>query len=465
MDMLDLILRNGSVVFPAERVQRVNVGVKGGKIVGFFDEAATPEAAETIDTSGLHVFPGAIDPHVHLGIINNYLEDFEVETKCAALGGYTTIVNYHRHIDSYLGTIVRMTEAAAAVSTIDFAFSLGLLRRQHWAEFKEVVLETGVTSWKFYTQYEGVIADVFKVQDPLTLNDNDLLETITRFAALSDKLLMCVHCENMDITRPATARLRQRDHFDHTLAEFAETSPGYAEASSLLTAMFLAYVAGAHNLYIVHLSAGASVDVLERSQWLQKETGTVVESSPHYLNLNKHSPCNLLAKVGPPVQSEWDRQRLWEGIGAGYITCYGGDHIPYRSASKKGGSNLWETKMGFGGIGVALPLMLTEGYHKRGLPLEQLAHMMSTGPAKSFGLYPKKGAMLVGSDADFALVDLTQERTVTVDMPEISDGFSVYEGMTLKGWPVTTILRGKQIAARRKVLVGPGFGNYLRREI
>lgn len=121
--------------------------------------------------------------------------------------------------------------------------------------------------------------------------------------------------------------------------------------------------------------------------------------------------------------------------------------------------------MGFGSIGLALPLMLTEGYHRRGLPLEHLAYMMSTGPAKSFALYPKKGAMRVGSDADFALVDLAQERTVTADMPEVSDGFSVYEGMKLKGWPVMTILRGKKIAAGRKVLVEPGYGEYLRREI
>lgn len=463
--MIDLVIKNGSVVFPGERVQRVNVGVNGGKIVGFLDETTTPEAAETIDAGRLHVFPGAIDPHVHLGISNNYLDDFEVDTKCAALGGYTTLVNYYRHSDSYLGTIAKMTEAAAAVSTIDFGFSLGLLRRQHWAELEEAVRETGVTSWKFYTQYEGVVANVFKVEDPLPLDDNDLLDTIKQFAALSDKLRLCVHCENMDITRAATARLKQRDHFNHTLAEFAETSPGYAEASSLLTAMYLAHVAGARNLYIVHLSAGASVDVLERSQWLQKETGTVVETAPHYLNLNKYSPCNLLGKVGPPVQSEWDRQRLWQGISAGYITCYGGDHIPYRPASKKGGRHLWETRMGFGSIGVALPLMLTEGHQKRGLPLEHLAYMMSTGPAKSFALYPRKGAMRVGSDADFALVDLAQERTVTADMPEVSDGFSVYEGMTLKGWPVMTILRGKKIAAGRKVLVGPGYGNYLRREI
>lgn len=463
--MLDLVIKNGNVVFPDEEVRQVNIGIQGERIAGFFADDATPPAAETIDATGLHVFPGAIDPHVHLGIYNDYLEDFRVDTRCAALGGYTTIVNYYRHAESYLGTISAMIEAAEGVSTIDFAFSLGLLRQAHWDEFEETVRETGVTSWKFYRQYEGEIARRFNVDDPLPLDDSDLLYTIRRFAEISDNLLVCVHSEDMDITRAATREVKQRGAWAHTLAEFAETSPGYAEAVSMLSALHLAHIAGARNLYIVHLSSGHSVDILERTRWLQEETGTVVETTPHYLSLTKHSPAGLWAKVGPPIQDEWDRQRLWEGIERGFITCYGGDHIPCRPLSKKGGQDLWETRLGFGSIGVALPLLIHGGYHQRGLPLERIAYLMSTGPAKSFGLYPRKGAMAIGADADFVLVDLELERTVTSDMPEVSDGYSVYEGMTLKGWPVRTILRGRVIAADRQVLVEPGYGEYLRRKL
>jgi dihydropyrimidinase len=463
--MLDLVLRNGQVVFPGQRVQGVNVGVRDGRIAGFFDAETTPEAAETIDASGLHVFPGLVDPHVHLGIYAPYLEDFEVDTRAAALGGYTSIVNYYRHPETYRGTIMAMVEAAEQVSTIDFGFSLGLLRQSHWDEFEEVVRETGVTSWKFYRQYEDEIGPRFKVDDPLPLNDDDLLTTLRRFAELSDKLLVCVHCEEMDIARAAAKRVRERGAWQHTLAEFAETSPGYAEASSMLSALHLAHIAGSRNLYVVHLSSGHSVEILERSRWLQEETGTVVETTPHYLTLTKHAPAGLLAKIGPPIQDEWDRQRLWHGIEAGYITRYGGDHIPVRPLSKKGGKDLWETRLGFGGIGVQLALLLDQGYHERGLPLERIAFMASTGPAQSFGLYPRKGAMEVGADADFALVALDLERTVTADMPEVCDGYSVYEGMTLRGWPVKTVLRGALIAENRAVLARPGYGEYLRREI
>ncbi len=462
--MLDLVIRHGEVVFPDERVQRVNVGVRGGRIAGFFDEATTPEAEQTIDATGLHVFPGAIDPHVHFGIYNPFLEDFQTDTAIAALGGYTSIVNYYRHAESYLGTIMAMVEAAAGVSLIDFGFSLGLLRRAHWDEFEAAVRETGVTSWKFYRQYEGEIGPRFKVDDPLALNDADLLETFRRFAELSDRLLVCVHSENMDIARAAAAELRARPNVEHTLAAFAETSPGYAEASSVLSALHLAHIAGTRNLYIVHLSSGHSVDLLERMRWLQAETGTVVESVAHYLTLTKEAPAGLLAKVGPPIQSAWDRERLWEGIERGWITCYGGDHIPCPLA-KKGGKDLWSTMLGFGGIGVEFALLIDQGHHQRGLPLEKIAGLASRNPARSFGLYPKKGAMAVGSDADFALVDLDLERTITADMPEVGDGYSVYEGLTVRGWPVKTILRGRVIAENRQIVAQPGYGEYLRREL
>ena len=464
--MLDVVITNGEVVFPADRVQHVNIGVSGKKIAGFFDADSTPEATKVIDATGLHVFPGAIDPHVHLGIYNPYLEDFEIDTRAAALGGYTTIVNYYRHKESYLGTIARMTEDAEKVSLIDFAFSLGLLRQTHWDEFEEAVRETGVTSWKFYRQYEGRVGTVFDIKDALTLNDAELLETIRRFAELSDKLLVCIHCENMDLVRRATAELQAKEQVGHTLADFANTSPGWAEADNVLQTLHLTYLAGGPgNVYIVHLSSGHSVDILERCYWLMEETGTVIETTPHYLNLTKDAPAGLFAKVGPPIQSEWDRQRLWKGVEQGLITAYGGDHIPCRPVEKKGGQDLWKTRYGFGSIGAEFSLMLHEGYHKRGIPLEQIAVLTSQQAAKAFGLYSRKGAMEVGADADFALVDLNLERTITLDMPEVTDGYFVYEGMTTKGWPVMTILRGQIVADHGQVVEKAGYGQYLRREV
>lgn len=462
--MLDILIANGNVVFPGQDVQSVNIGIRGERIAGFYDAGEQPPAKEVVDATGLHVFPGAIDPHVHLGIYNDYREDFEIDTKAAALGGFTTIINYYRHKETYLGTIVDMVEKAQARSTVDFAFSLGLLRHKHWEEFEDTVRETGVTSWKFYRQYERLVDKTFGVDDPLLLDDAELLETLRRFWRLSERLLVCVHCENMDFAHHSREEVR-RGPVSHTLADHLRTSPGYAEADSVLQSLFLAKTAGSKNLYIVHLSAGESVELLDRCQWLLEETGTVVETTPHYLNLNIDSPCGLLAKVGPPVRTAEDSEALWEGIRKGIITAYGGDHIPVRPLEKKGGTDLWTTKLGFGSIGVAFSLLLSEGYHQRGIPLPTVARLLSEQPARSFGLYPRKGAMKVGADADLALVDLTLEREITADMPEVSEDYTVYEGMKTKGWPVMTFLRGQLVAKDGQVVVRPGYGRYLAREM
>lgn len=462
--MLDVAIINGQVVFPSLGVRVVDIGIRDGRIAGFYEQGTTPPAREVLDARGLAVFPGGIDPHVHLGFYNSHVRDFEVETKIAALGGYTTIVNYYRHAGSYRKVIMEMVREAEEVSTIDFAFSLGLLRQLHWQEFREVLEETGVTSWKFYRQYEDEVARRFNIEDPLALNDYDLLITLEEFARISEKLLVCVHCEDMAIARGKTAEVKSRGQWRNTLAEWAETSPGYAEALSVLSALYLAYIAGTKNLYIVHLSSGYSVELLEQLRSLKEETRTIIETTPHYLMLTKHSEAGLLAKVSPPVQDDWDRERLWDGIRSGLITCYGGDHIPC-PLEKKAGKDLWSAALAFGGIGVQFALLISEGYHKRGIPLHQIAELISTNPAKSFGLYPRKGAMEIGADADFALINLELERTVSSDMPEVGDGYSVYEGLTLRGWPVMTILRGRVIARDRRVTVDPGYGRYLYRSL
>lgn len=462
--VVDLLIANVRVVFPGRDVQELNIGIRGERIAGFYHPEENVAAKQVLDATGLHVFPGAIDPHVHLGIYNDYREDFEIDTKVAALGGFTTIINYYRHKETYLETIMDMVEQAQARSTIDFAFSLGLLRQKHWDEFEATARETGVTSWKFYRQYERLVDTTFGVEDPLLLDDAELLDTLRRFWRMSERLLVCVHCENMDFAHRCREEVR-RGPISHTLEDHHRTSPGYAEADSVLQSLFLAKTAGSRNLYIVHLSAAESVEVLERCQWLMEETGTVVETTPHYLNLNVHSPCGLLAKVGPPVRTEADSEKLWEGIQKGLITAYGGDHIPVRPLEKKGGKDLWTTKLGFGSIGVAFALLLSEGYHKRGIPLPKIASLLSEQPARSFGLYPKKGAMQVGADADLALVDLELEREINAQMPEVSEDYTVYAGMKVKGWPVMTISRGELIAKDRQVLARPGRGRYLAREM
>jgi len=463
--MIDTLVSGGSVVDPGRGVSAIDIGIEDGRIVDRFPPGTAPAARQVIDATGLHVFPGGVDPHVHFGITNEITEDYALDGAAAAIGGYTTVVSFYRHADSYLGSIPRLIERVEPHSPVDFALSLGLLRRQHWAEFRETVAESGVTSWKFYRMYEGIVGQRFGVDDPLLLDDGDLLATLRLFAETSDRLRLCIHCEDMSISRRAAAEIRSRaDSIRHTLAQFAETSPGYSETSSLLNALYLSSVVGASNLYIVHLSSGTSVDVLENLPWLTERAGAIVETTPHYLNLTSDAAAGLWAMVGPPIQGAWDAGRLWEGIQSGAITSYGSDHCSTRPASRRGGDSIWERDMGFGGVGLMLPLMLSEGYHRRGLPLEQVASLVSEAPAQAMGLHPRKGSLAVGADADLAIVDLDVKQTVTPELGNVSESYSVYEGMTLRGWPVMTVRRGELIALRGRLLASSG-GRYLRREI
>lgn len=463
--MLDLTIVNGSVVFPGVGVQNVDIGVRQGVIAGLYNTGGAPEAKETIDASGLTVMPGVVDPHVHMGIYQPLAEDFERDSKAAALGGVTSTVNYYRHADTYLDTMEDIIDQASEVSIIDFGFSLGLLREKHVDEFEEVAKGFGISSWKFYRNYEWVVGERFGIDDPLNLDDADFLASLELMQRVSDKLLLCVHCEDMDIQR-ARMREMQKGEVEDTLAQFAQTSPGYAETISLLQTLYLTRLAGGGNVYIVHLSAGESVGLLAEFPELVDETGVTVETTPHYLNLTENAPCGLLAKVGPPIHAEEDQNRLWEGIAEGIITSMGSDHVPnFYEKKTEAGEDLWSVKYGFGSIGVEFPLIISEGYHSRGLPLETIASLMSQQPARSFGLYPKKGAIQLGSDADLVLVDLEKEQQITTDLPHVACDYSVYEGVQPQGWPVVTLSRGEVIAKDGEVLAEKGRGEYLPREL
>ncbi len=459
---IDLLVKNGYAVIPGVGVDRADIGVAGGKIVGIYAPGAGPEAEASLDASGLYIFPGAIDPHVHIGIYNDLAVDFEAETRACAIGGITSIVNYYRGKESYQETAPGLIAAGEANSYIDFAFSLGLLTKQHLAEVETYIEKFGITSYKFYRNYQDDVARIFGVSDPLTLDSADMMEILQQFAAISDKLLLCVHCEDMDLQRKIAREVKARGS-ENSLRYFAQTSPDYVETVSLMSALYLNKIAGG-NMYVVHLSAGSSVDLLEKEAELAS-SGVTVETCPHYLALTEESPCGLLGKVNPPIHTAADAEKLWEGIRKGLIQTIGSDNCPSNLAKKfSKGSGVWETLPGFPSAGMILPVLISEGYHRRGISLETIAEVTSAAVAKAFHLYPQKGAIKVGADADLAIVDLDWEREVKPEIFGASD-YSVYDGMKLKGWPVFTVSRGEIIMEKDRVTGSKGRGRYLKRNV
>lgn len=459
--MLDLLIENGEVVFPRVGVQKVNIGVKDEKIVGIYSRDEVVVAKEIIDATGLHVLPGIIDAHQHLGIYNSIEEDF-LDTKEHALAGITTVVNFDRQPVSYLEWFPKIKKDIEQWSYIDFTYSLGILKQQHLAELEELVIQEGITSFKFFRNYERQLNDKFNIEDGINLSTYDLGRILKQLRGISPKLLLAVHCENMDINRALTSQLQQSGE-NEGLTTWSKTSPGYAEAESLLSTLYINKV-NEGNLYIVHLTSGDSVEVLQNTKWLT-EGNVKIETCPHYLCLDEHHDVGMKAKVGPPIHSKEDANMLWEGIRTGLINAIGTDHVPCKLERKLGNTgDTWDTLFGFPSAGGLLPLMLTEGYKKRSIPLERIVDIMSLSLAESYNL-PSKGRIEVGADADFAIVDLQNSKPVEIKGISNNSDFSLYEGFNLYGWPVFTINRGEIIVANGKTTKGNGRGKFIFRTI
>jgi dihydroorotase-like cyclic amidohydrolase len=457
--MLDLCIVGGKVVFPGQDVEPVNIGVRNGRIAGFYAPEKSIAAEDTLNAAGLYILPGLIDPHVHFGLYQPWADDWATESQSAALGGVTTVIDFFRDGPSYHQLVPRLIEEAQAGSLVDFAFHLGLLTDTHVAEVPEYVEEYGITSFKFYYFYGGSVREFFGADDPLNLDDGDLAAILQQLHDISPALLLCVHCENM-----AIQRRRMRDLWppqENTLRYWERTRPDFVETSSVLTALHLARSLNTR-IYVVHLTAGSSVVALREHPQLL-DTGSVIETCAHYLSRTVDAPTGLLAKVIPPIRYQQDADELWAGIHEGFVSTIGSDHAASRLA-QKGGETLENTLNAFPAVGWTLPVLLSEGYHRRGLALETIADITSRRVAETFGLYPRKGAMQIGADADFVLVDLDRAGTAMARSFGGSSDYSIYAGMTLQGWPVMTISQGELIARDGQVVAKAGRGRYLRRE-
>lgn len=459
--MLDLLIKNGEVVFPRVGVQKVDIGVKNGKIVELFEPSINREAKSIIDAEGLYIMPGVIDPHQHLGIYNSMEIDFE-DTKQHAMSGITTVINFDRQPVSYLEWFPKIKEKAERLSYIDFTYSLGIMKEQHLDELEELVAVEGITSFKFFRNYERQLNDKFKITDGITLSSHDLGRIFKKFNDISPKLLLAVHCENMDINRSLMKEIQESGE-DEGLLTWSKTSPGYAEAESLLSTLYISHIHEG-NVYIVHLTSKESVEVLKNAQWLINDR-VKVETCPHYLILHDQHEVGIKAKVGPPIHGADDGEALWNAIKDGLINAIGTDHVPSRLDKKYNGSgNTWDTLYGFPSAAGLLPLMITEGHVKRQIPLERIADIMALSVAESYNL-STKGRISIGADADFVIVDL--QKAKEINLPELSDetDYSLYEGQLLYGWPLYTVSRGEIIVDKGEFIGEKGRGKFIFRNI
>jgi dihydroorotase-like cyclic amidohydrolase len=424
----DLVIRNARVVTHAGEFHG-GVAARDGRIVAVGADDALPDGQRVIDADGLTLMPGVIDPHCHLGVNYPYDEDMRDQTAAAASGGLTTVLLYIRNKEeSYIPFYEERRSVGEKNVHIDFGFHFGIQREEHIHEIPRIAAETGVQSFKLYFGYEEV--------NPIGIvpATDGWVYAAMRAAAKLPKGVVSVHCENTGIATWLKEELKATGRQD--LGAYTESRPAFCEVETVQRMIFLAELTGCP-LYIVHTTAAGAPQLAELAR--ARGVDVTIETCMHYLTRSCYDEdLDMRAKISPPLRDRAEVEGLWAAIFAGQVRSLGSDHVPFLP---KKGEDLWTEKPGIVSFPWELPLMITDGVHKRGLPLSRLVEMNSFTPARRFGLYPKKGTLQPGADADLVLVDLETEREVVHE----GKGTCIYEGMMLKGWPTMTVSRGRVV--------------------
>jgi dihydropyrimidinase len=447
---LDLLVRGGTLVIPGLGQVKVDVGIADGKIAVLGENLAQP-ADETYDATGRTVLPGIFDPHIHIGNEQSYESEAETETRAAILGGVTTVGIFLRSLeDSYFDHLPAFRKAMDERSYVDSVFHPQIFTETQIEEIPGYAEQFGIRSFKFYMSgIPGIVKSV---------SDDVLLHGFRTVASLGPDAIACVHCETGALIDRARDELKTRKP-EGSLADWEDAHPAIAEALAIQTALYLAKVAGAH-LYVVHLSSHQGLEVVRAAR--RAGMHFTVETTTPYLGINSSDPNGFLAKMVPPVRTPEHQIALWEGVLEGSINTVGTDNTSRARATKRPEAGLHGSRPGLPALGTHLPALLHYG-RLRGVPLEILVERATRSPARVYGIYPQKGTIAVGSDADLVIVDLELERVVRADDLQGMSDFSPFEGKRLRGWPVATIKGGKIIARDGKIVSKPN-GRYLPRK-
>ena len=450
----DTLIRGADVVLPyGGGVRRLDLAVTDGHIAAHLEPGTDAEANEIIDATGRVILPGVIDPHVHLNL-GEPETAFEIETRAAALHGITTLIHFLMSNDPYEENYRQYRELGDAQSVIDYAFHAIISTPEQLAEIDKYIDEFGVGSFKFFMSFRGEEGAYIGLP-PI---DDGLMYEIFEKLGQRPGSVLCVHSENIEVVWRIRKRLEESGRDD--LKAWHESRPPFTEAEAAVRAMLFGRET-ASPPYIVHTT---SAETLEAARAFRRDGGSAyVETCPHYLSHTYESPVGTFGKQNPPLRSPEDQAALWEAIADGTVDTIGSDHAARLGDRKQG--TIWSASPGQPNMPMLLPVMLQHGVQERGLPLERVAEVTSANAARIFGMWPQKGSLQVGADADIAIVDMDETRTVTAAGLQGRADYSIYEGMSYTGWPVRTLVRGKTIAENGQIVASGGDGRYIYRSV
>jgi allantoinase len=448
MNSYDLCITNARIVDERGEFHGA-IGIRDGRIAALL--AGTPDAParETIDAAGRVLLPGLIDAHVHFNEPGRTdWEGFECGSKGAAAGGVTTVIdmplnNQPAVVDG--ATLAAKRAALAGRSVVDYLLWGGLVTDNVAHLSKQDA--AGAVAYKAFMSNSGI-------DDFAAVTDGVLLDGL-RHAASSGKLV-AVHAESEALTAHFTAQLRAAGRTDRRA--WLESRTPFTEVEAITRALLLARVAGAR-LHIVHVSTAEGIDLVDAARRMGQPA--TCETCPHYLALDEDDFVAIgpAAKCAPPLRSRANVEALWQRVLAGQVDLITSDHSPCPTADKRRGDNdIWAAWGGISGVQTMLPLLLDEGAYRRGMALPLLARLTSASPARLFGLYPRKGSLRPGADADLAIVDTDAEWTVRAVELFARHKHSPYDGRRLRGCVATTLVRGQVVYQDGKILARPGHG-------
>jgi dihydropyrimidinase len=454
----DTIITNGRVV-TASDTYASDVAIGNGRIVAIGQSLPPENASRIIDAAGKYVLPGGIDVHTHLDMPfggTTSSDDFETGTRAAAFGGTTTLIDF---AIQYKGQTLRTAfdtwmQKASAKAVCDYAFHC-IITELADAQLDEMnaLVREGVTSFKMFMAYPGVFM----------LDDGSIFKALRTTAKNGG--LVCMHAENGNaidvIVQQALAEGKKAPKY-HAL-----TRPTTAEAEATSRAIALAEMAGAP-VYIVHLSCNDALEKVREAR--DRGLPVYAETCPQYLYLsieNFDVPDFEGAKYvfTPPLREKWHQEKLWNGLKSDHLQVVSTDHCPFCFKEQKELGRDDFTKIPNGGPGVEhrMSLIYSGGVAAGRFSVNRFVELVSTTPAKLFGLYPRKGTIAVGSDADLVIFDPNRKHIISAKTHHMRVDYSMFEGIQVMGMPVTVLSRGRVVVESDKFLGRAGTGEFVKR--
>jgi dihydropyrimidinase len=440
-ESFDLLLAGGTVVTGAG-IRRADVGVRGGVVTALEPDLPRSAAGEALDVSGKLLFPGIIDVHVH----PVYLDDVADCSRVAAYGGTTTLLHfaYARTGDSLLQKAHEMLEDGLARSRLDFGLHGGMFEAPQQVPEIPQVMELGVRTFKFFMPY---------IKQGWATDDYQLIKAMDLLAERGGMAM--VHAENgggIDyledkyLTGPnASARY------------FNLTRPAVLEAEAVNRAIRLAEVVDCP-LYIPHVTAARALRPIRQAQ--ADGRPVFAETCPQYLTLTQEiiETQGAKAKIGPPIRTGEDQAALWEALADGTLHTVASDHAPKQ---KDIDGDFLQQPFGSPQIETLLPLTYDGGVNRGWISTVRLVQVLCENPARIFGLFPRKGTIAVGSDADLVVFDPHRTFTIRAENQHSNAGYTLYEGRTVLGWPESSFQRGHPVLKDGEIVAEPGHAHFL----